>query len=573
MKLPNIWGQGALFAFSGLDGECRVHSCLNASLLGDLLGIRIQAKEIFDLYILLDGIKDIHYDLVASDVIRARLKDAQGQESPVIITFMDQCTVVGLCGRGRVQLRSLRALSENRTASGSEFVSGASAFRFWREDRDSLTLFSFSTKGFIPVAKEKIQALADAREAFLGRFEPILPRDEDAALTFLKCVSVMKSQVYTADGQFCQRWTTPNRLPHRWLWLWDSVFHGLGNFLLDETLPRDSLLSVLDVQKEDGFVPHLARPSFTSDITQPPVLAWGAVKLYRRTGEKDFLRLAAPKLDKYLTWNINNRLNTDSGLFCWHVNTDSDNCRADESGMDNSPRFDGVKQMECIDFCCFMANEAQAMAEIYDALGDAKGVWWRAYFEELRQRINTCLWDEKDQLYYDRVPGSGFHRVKSVASFLPLFAGVCTENTAAALIGHLKDESTFHTRLPIPSVAMDDPTYGTDMWRGPVWINYNYMICEGLRRYGFGSLADEIVLKTVREIARFFLTDGVVYEMYDPDGLMSPRSIRRKGPVIEPYDPRVRYQVIRDYGWTSSLCAAMIAENPHLFGGSKTQAK
>ena len=99
------------------------------------------------------------------------------------------------------------------------------------------------------------------------------------------------------------------------------------------------------------------------------------------------------------------------------------------------------------------------------------------------------------------------------------------------------------------------------------------MICEGLRRYGFGSLADEIVLKTVREIARFFLTDGVVYEMYDPDGLMSPRSIRRKGPVIEPYDPRVRYQVIRDYGWTSSLCAAMIAENPHLFGGSKTQAK
>ena len=127
-------------------------------------------------------------------------------------------------------------------------------------------------------------------EAFLGRFEAILPKDEDAALTFLKCVSVMKSQVYTADGQFCQRWTTPNRLPHRWLWLWDSVFHGLGNFLLDETLPRDSLLSVLDVQKEDGFVPHLARPSFTSDITQPPVLAWGAVKLYRRTGDKDFLR-------------------------------------------------------------------------------------------------------------------------------------------------------------------------------------------------------------------------------------------------------------------------------------------
>ena len=83
MKLPNVWGRGALLAFSGLDGECRVYSCLNASLLGDLLGVRIHAQELFDLYVVLDGIKDINYDVVASDVISAKLKDAQGEESPV----------------------------------------------------------------------------------------------------------------------------------------------------------------------------------------------------------------------------------------------------------------------------------------------------------------------------------------------------------------------------------------------------------------------------------------------------------------------------------------------------------
>ena len=71
MRLPNIWGQGALFAYSGLDGECGVYSSLNGALLGDLLGVRLHAKEVFDLYISLDGIKDIEYEVVASDVIRA----------------------------------------------------------------------------------------------------------------------------------------------------------------------------------------------------------------------------------------------------------------------------------------------------------------------------------------------------------------------------------------------------------------------------------------------------------------------------------------------------------------------
>ena len=115
MRLPNIWGQGALFAYSGLDGECRVHGCLNGALLGDLLGIRIYGKEVFDLYISLDGIKDIEYEVVASDVIRAWLKDAQGLKSELIFTFLDQKTIVGLCGQGRAQLRSLRALGEVRT--------------------------------------------------------------------------------------------------------------------------------------------------------------------------------------------------------------------------------------------------------------------------------------------------------------------------------------------------------------------------------------------------------------------------------------------------------------------------
>ena len=533
MKLPNVWGRGALFAFSGLDGECRVYSCLNASLLGDLLGVRIHAQELFDLYVVLDGIKDINYDVVASDVISAKLKDAQGEESPVVFTFMDQQTIIGFCGRGRVQLRSLRAINETRTEHGSVFKSGVSSFHFWKQDMGAVTVFSFSLGGFVPVTKDQVRSLADKRIEYLERFEPLAPKDEQLGRTFLKSISVMKSQVYTADGQFRQRWTTPNRLPHRWLWLWDSVFHSLGNFVLDHTLARDSLLSALDAQRDDGFMAHLARPNFTSDVTQPPLLAWGALRYYER----------------------------------WHVNTNSENCRADESGMDNSPRFDDVSSMDCLDFSCFMLNEAEAMSGICAVLKNGDEKLWRETADELKKRINEYLWDEEDGYYYDRLPAGGaFHKVKSAASFLPLFVGACTEETASMISEKLKDEKTFSTYLPLPSVARNDESFSLDMWRGAVWVNYNYMISTGLKRYGYMEQAGTIIRATVNEISRFYHTDGVIYEMYDPDGMISPRCIPRKGTPIEPYDTRVRYQVIRDYGWSSSLFAAMVLENPKLFG-------
>ncbi|MCR4620709.1 MAG: hypothetical protein K5663_01335 [Clostridiales bacterium] len=566
MKLPNVWGRGALFAFSGLDGECRVYSCLNATLLGDLLGVRIHAQELFDLYVVLDGIKDITFNVVASDVFSAQLKDAQGEETPVIFTFLDQQTIVGLCGRGRVQLRSLRAINETRTEHGSVYKSGVSSFHFWKQDMGALTVFSFSQSSFVPVSKELINKLSEQRIEFLERFCPLMPEDDDLGLTFLKSISVMKSQVYTSDGQFRQRWTTPNRLPHRWLWLWDSVFHSLGNYVLDPGLARDTLLSVLDVQREDGFLSHLARPNFTSDVTQPPLMAWGAYKYFEREKDLGFLETVFPKLEKYLEWNRNNRLDPATGLYCWHVNTSSENCRADESGMDNSPRFDDVSSMDCLDFCCFMANEAEAMTMICKALGSSKEKHWREYGNELKKLINEYLWDDKDGFYYDRLPGRGeFHKVKTVASFLPLFAGVCTETTAPLLAEKIRDRDTFDTRLPLPSVARNDKSFSLDMWRGAVWVNYNYMISLGLRRYGFTLQADSLIRATVSEISRFYHSDGVIYEMYDPDGMISPRCIPRKGTPIEPYDSRVRYQVIRDYGWSSALFAAMVLENPQLF--------
>ena len=39
------------------------------------------------------------------------------------------------------------------------------------------------------------------------------------------------------------------------------------------------------------------------------------------------------------------------------------------------------------------------------------------------------------------------------------------------------------------SLAKTHPMYGTDMWRGGVWLNLNYFVFVGLKGYGFDDVA------------------------------------------------------------------------------------
>jgi len=420
--------------------------------------------------------------------------------------------------------------------------------------------------------KTSMEADVEQESKYKVSFFEKLPRLEsyyenvDGAIyekTLYKCFSVMKSQVYSPEGIFKTMWTTPDRLPHKKLWLWDSVFHSFGNKYISRELAYDSIKAVLTTQEEDGFIPHMATSTGQhSDITQPPVLAWGVYSLYEFFEDKNLLEETYNNLESYIKWNIKNRDTNKNWLFEWKINDNSIVCRCDESGMDNSPRFDDVVEMDCIDFSCFMANEARYMAKIAKRLGKInEEKYWNEIYENIKIAVNDFLWDEKDKFYYDRILNDGnFKKVKSVSSFLPLFAGICDKYRADCLYRHLTDKNSFDTELPIPSISKDDPTFGTDMWRGPVWINYNYMIARGLKEYGYFELAQNILRKTIDAIAYWYQQDGCIYEFYDSENRKSPRKLNRKGVPLEPYNFKIRPQAIRDYGWSASLYAAMVLE-------------
>jgi hypothetical protein len=398
-----------------------------------------------------------------------------------------------------------------------------------------------------------LDAALSARRAWLAAQIIPAPLEPATRRTLLKALSQMKTQVHTPQGQIRQRWTTPDRWPHRKMWLWDSIFHAIGWRHLDPALAREMISSVLDTQRADGFIAHMADPRATSQITQPPVLALGVKLVNEAEPNLEWVRAVYPRLVAYLAWDRANRDSDGAGLLEWWIEGDV-NCRSGESGMDNSPRFDTATRLDAVDFNSFLALEYETLAHLAGLLGlEADAACWQGVHAELCRLINARLWNEEAGFYLDYdVERQGVSPVLSSAGFLPLICGAASPAQARRLAEHLADPRSFATPLPVASIAVKDAAhYRKDMWRGPVWINLNWLIAAGFERYGLHEVAADLRHRTMHEIEKFYLQFGSLFEFYDDRQEVPPPQLLRKGrcaPEISPY-----HQVFFDYGWTASL--------------------
>ena len=170
--------------------------------------------------------------------------------------------------------------------------------------------------------------------------------------TLVKALSIMKTQVYSPEGRIHHRWTTPDRWPHRRMWLWDTAFHAIGWRHVDPAVARDSILAVLDMQAPDGFIAHMMDPVGTSHITQPPVLALGAKLVHDAAPDSRWIEDVYPNLGAYVEWDLVHRDRDGLGLVEWEIEGDP-HCRSGESGMDNSPALrhrhpDGCRRLQLL---------------------------------------------------------------------------------------------------------------------------------------------------------------------------------------------------------------------------------
>jgi neutral trehalase len=295
----------------------------------------------------------------------------------------------------------------------------------------------------------------------------------------------------------------------------------------------------------------------TSGITDPPVLAAAARAIWERADDTDwalaFLREVYPKILAYHRFLHRERDPDGSGLVVvlhpW------------ESGLDNAPPYldagsrvhptykpryrrvdtqlvsaeqrpsddeydlfvwlleqmrsvnwDQMRylehaqlQVEDVLFNSLLCQAHQDLAAIAEIVGEEPDelLGWR---ERTATAINSKLWDETHGTYYsfDRV-ADHLLREDTIAGLHPLFAGVPTPARAGEVVQrHLLDPTAYWPEggHPIPTTSMSSRSFDDDnYWRGPTWVNTNWMILNGLRRYGHAELARELEENTLSLVA------------------------------------------------------------------------
>jgi hypothetical protein len=112
------------------------------------------------------------------------------------------------------------------------------------------------------------------------------------------------------------------------------------------------------------------------------------------------------------------------------------------------------------------------------------------------------LFDESSGMYFSRsFVSHALIEDPAIASLLPLYSGAISKNRAQELVDQLK-QTGFAATWPVPSVPWDDPYFDAlKYWQGPTWVNTNWLIIDGLSRYGFYAEAKALRDRTVEMVA------------------------------------------------------------------------
>jgi glycogen debranching enzyme len=346
-------------------------------------------------------------------------------------------------------------------------------------------------------------------------------------------------------GEF--EYTVPSPSTYPYQWLWDSCFHAIILSMLEPEAAKKELRALVSKQFPDGLIPHIifwdlkiTRPynwdwiaGTVTSITQPPMLAYAAWEIFRRTGDRTFLEELYPKILLFYQYLIQNRDPQDHHII-GIINPD-------ESGEDNSPRFDiplhvstdisflGHMQkrrklihenrvcnfdaeicmsknfwVKDVPFNAILVKNLETLSHIASLLGHEQGEQFGQLHsglvkEAMRERLmaDGIFWSAMDHDYKPL-------RVATWAHFAPLFAGLYTKPEADALMEeHFGNHETFRSRFGIRSVSKQEAAYRPDgFWRGPIWFAPHWFIYQGLMTYGYKTEAKFISDATMGLVER-----------------------------------------------------------------------
>lgn len=380
-------------------------------------------------------------------------------------------------------------------------------------------------------------------EDWFANIPHVLPeyRQQYMYAWWLMAAGIISSRFYTTREVL-----TPSKIHYVGVWQWDALFHALAYRHAHHRLAKDQLRILLDHQREDGMLPdavhdegtitHLDFP-IEADVTKPPLLAWTIWKIYETTGDREFLEETYEATARWINWWLENNDRDGDGL-CEYGHPFS-------SGLDDSPLWDGGMPVCAPDLNAYLVLQMQCLADIADVIGEKNDVpVWKLKAATLQKRMEDLMWDEEAGMYLARREQNAI-KLKTPFSFFPLLTGELMPEKAARVVKHIFNEATFWTEFPVPSVALDESTFDAEqMWRGPSWVNVNYLLVEGLTRSGFVEEARRLRRITLGKLMA--LPD--FYEYYNP---LTGKPGKKAAPI---------------FGWSAALFIDMAVQETEAVG-------
>jgi hypothetical protein len=362
--------------------------------------------------------------------------------------------------------------------------------------------------------------------------DPILEEHSDWIQLYWKAWEIAYSRIQkgTKENGFVDYYMDEGFNPNIYQWDTDfMVMYARYGFNIMPSIV--SLDNFYKKQHSDGFICREIREKDgtdywkknSKDAINPPLFSWAEWENYKITGNKIRLKKVLSNLVKYFDWIKKNR-RWKNGLY-WSTGW--------ASGMDNSPRAGNDVHdhgnYSWIDMSSQQALNAKCIAQIAKEINDKKvySKFEKEYID-LKNLINAKMWNEQDGRYCDLDHDGIYSKVKTIASFWPLIAGIPDSKQAEILVFHLMNPKEFYREHAFSTLSADNPLYSSrgNYWRGSVWAPTNYMAIKGLELYGYEDEAQRAAANHIQNMSEVFQKTGTIWENYAPDTL-SPGSDSR----------------------------------------------
>lgn len=115
------------------------------------------------------------------------------------------------------------------------------------------------------------------------------------------------------------------------------------------------------------------------------------------------------------------------------------------------------------------------------------------------------LWDDETGMFYSRNFVSHHLIVEpTIASLMPLYTGVISHAKAKRIVELMRNPNQFGTKFGVPTVPISSADFDERRyWQGPVWINTNWLLIDGLKRYGFNEEAKNLQSVSLELVSRY----------------------------------------------------------------------